>query len=70
MTVPATKAPATPAPATPVGSDVLHNEQHSRLTTADIAKAVARHKREHPNQTPTPAVPKNRPVPQKTTPRG
>ena len=28
-------------------TEVLHNEQHSRLTTEEIAKAVARHNREH-----------------------
>lgn len=51
-------------PATPTTSDVLHSEGHSRLTVEDIAKAVARHQREHPNQA------ANRPAkPPKTTPR-
>ncbi|HEY1501066.1 MAG TPA: hypothetical protein VGF88_15930 [Acidobacteriaceae bacterium] len=62
MTVPGTMAPAT--------NDVLHPQNHSRLTTADIAKAVARHKREHPNQVSAPPVPPAKPLPQKTTPRG
>jgi hypothetical protein len=52
----------------PSPNEILHSE-HSRLTTADIAKAVARHKREHPKQAVTPVLPA-RPVPQKTTPRG
>ncbi|HLK68653.1 MAG TPA: hypothetical protein VKU19_34720 [Bryobacteraceae bacterium] len=28
-------------------SDVLHNENHSKLSAEEIAKAVARHKRDH-----------------------
>ena len=28
-------------------TEVLHNEHHSRLTAEEIAKAVARHNREH-----------------------
>ncbi|HEX4309184.1 MAG TPA: hypothetical protein VHZ25_04100 [Acidobacteriaceae bacterium] len=62
MTVPGTIAPTT--------NDVLHSQNHARLTTADIAKAVARHKREHPNQVIAPHVPLAKPIPQKTTPRG
>jgi hypothetical protein len=62
MTVPGTTAPAT--------NDVLHSQNHSHLTTADIAKAVARHKREHPNQVVASPVPPARGIPQKTTPRG
>jgi hypothetical protein len=62
MTIPGTSAPTT--------NDVLHSQNHSRLTTADIAKAVARHKREHPHQVVVPPVPSARPIPQKTTPRG
>jgi len=70
MTVPSTNTPvASPAP-NPVRSDVLHNEQHSRLSVQEIAKAVARHKREHPTQTVAPLAAKGRPIPQKTTPRG
>jgi hypothetical protein len=61
MTTPATSNTPTTTP-TPVPGDVLHNENHSRLTTQDIAKAVARYHREHPNQAP-------RVKPQKTTPR-
>jgi hypothetical protein len=53
----------------PSPNEILHSE-HSRLTTADIAKAVARHKREHPNQVAAAPVPPVRPRPQKTTPRG
>jgi hypothetical protein len=33
-------------------SDVLHSQQHTRLSTAEIAKAVARHKRDHPERNP------------------
>jgi hypothetical protein len=59
-----TSTPSNPtSTATPVAADVLQSDHHSHFTTAEIAKAVARHKREHPNQTP-------RPRPQKTTPRG
>ncbi|HEY1493537.1 MAG TPA: hypothetical protein VGF49_03305 [Candidatus Solibacter sp.] len=28
-------------------TEVLHNEHHSRLSAEEIAKAVARHNREH-----------------------
>ena len=28
-------------------TEVLHNESHSRLSAEEIAKAVARHNREH-----------------------
>ena len=41
---------ADPEKKTPVVSDVLHSEGHSKLSAEEIAKAVARHKREHPNQ--------------------
>ena len=61
MTTPATSNTPTTTPP-PVAGDVLHNENHSRFTTEDIAKAVARHNREHPNQAP-------HVKPQKTTPR-
>lgn len=43
MAVPETKD-------TSVTSDVLHFEDHSRLTPEEIAKAVARHRREHPQE--------------------
>jgi hypothetical protein len=33
---------------TSVKNDVLHFEAHSRLSAEEIAKAVARHRREHP----------------------
>ncbi|HEX4039406.1 MAG TPA: hypothetical protein VHX37_15210 [Acidobacteriaceae bacterium] len=55
-----TANPSIPANATP--GDVLQSDHHSHFTTQQIAKAVARHKREHPSQTPPPS-------PQKTTPR-
>jgi hypothetical protein len=32
--------------------EVLHSESHSHLTAQEIAKAVARHKREHRDQPP------------------
>lgn len=51
-------------PATPsVPTDVLQSDHHSRFTTEDIAKAVARHKREHPTE----VVAARKP--QKTTPQ-
>ena len=31
-----------------VADDVLHNPDHSKLTTEEIAKAVAHHKKNHP----------------------
>ncbi len=57
--------PVTPAKAAtpPVVSDVLQSDHHSHFTTQEIAKAVARHQREHPAQTPRNLKP------QKTTPR-
>jgi hypothetical protein len=33
-----------------VGSDVLHSTNHSKLSAEEIAKAVARHNREHKGQ--------------------
>ena len=30
-----------------IAKDVLHNEEHSRLTQEEIAKAVAHHKKRH-----------------------
>jgi len=30
-----------------IAKDVLHNENHSRLTPEEIAKAVAHHKKRH-----------------------
>lgn len=50
-------------PISPVPDDVLHSEGHSHLSAEEIAKAVARHQREHPNQ----ASNRNR-KPPKTTP--
>jgi hypothetical protein len=38
-------------PATPsIPGDVLQSDHHTRFTVQEIAKAVARHKREHPNE--------------------
>jgi hypothetical protein len=48
---------------TPFAGDVLHSDGHSRLSPEEIAKAVARHHREHPNQATNRAV-----KPQKTSP--
>lgn len=70
MTVPSTTPTISPAPAVPLPSapavlppsEVLHSEHHSRLTVEDIAKAVARHQREHPGAA-------RNARPQKTTPR-
>lgn len=31
----------------PIADDVLHSENHSRLTAEEIAKAVAHHNRHH-----------------------
>ena len=50
-----------PAPPSLPG-DVLQSDHHSHFTTQEIAKAVERHKREHPNEGITRK-------PQKTTPR-
>ena len=54
----------TPAKPDPVKSDVLQSDHHSHFSVEDIAKAVARHNREHPNQ-----MVNRGPKPQKTTPR-
>lgn len=32
----------------PIANDVLHNPDHSKLTPEEIAKAVAHHKKHHP----------------------
>lgn len=55
----------TPATANPVKTDVLQSDHHSHFSPEEIAKAVARHNREHPNQLAVNRAPK----PQKTTPR-
>lgn len=31
-----------------ITNDVLHNPEHSKLTSEEIAKAVAHHKKHHP----------------------
>lgn len=61
MTTPA--KPSTLAPAPAATTDVLQSDHHSHFTTEEIARAVARHQREHPG----PASRAARP--QKTTPR-
>jgi hypothetical protein len=44
-------------------SEVLHSEQHSKLSAEEIAKAVARHNREHPAAKAVNAAPKaNKPT--------
>ena len=48
----------------PVNGDVLQSDHRSRLTTQDIAKAVARHQREHPTKAAAGAA-----KAQKTSPR-
>ena len=35
-----------------VESDVLHNENHSKLTAEEIAKALAHHKKRHHDEQP------------------
>ena len=35
-------------PTSPFSSDVLHGDGHSKLSQEEIAKARARHQREHP----------------------
>lgn len=53
----------TPEKTNSVTEDVLHPQTHTRLSAEEIAKAVARHNREHPKG----AVRAQKP--QKTTPR-
>ncbi|MDR3740517.1 MAG: hypothetical protein P4L40_15995 [Terracidiphilus sp.] len=38
-----------------IESDVLHNENHSKLTSEEIAKALAHHKKHHHDDQPAPA---------------
>jgi len=42
--------PATTPATNPSKSDVLHSTEQAHLTAEEIAKAVARHQREHPHQ--------------------
>jgi len=49
----------------PYSSDVPHGDGHSKLSQEEIAKAVARHQREHPGSRTKNAPTKH----QKTTPR-
>jgi hypothetical protein len=53
--------PTTPMTANPYKSDVIQSSSHAHLTPEQIARAVARHQREHPNKTRQPM---------KTAPRG
>ena len=47
--------PTPPNPAqSPVKSDVLQASPHQPLSAEAVAKAVARHKREHPGNKPAP----------------
>ncbi len=39
-----------------VASDVLHNENHSKLSAEEIAKALAHHKKHHHDEQPAPAA--------------
>lgn len=41
-----------------IGDDVLRNPDHSRLTQEEIAKAVAHHKKHHPEGNPQNPPPK------------
>jgi hypothetical protein len=50
--------PPNPTP-TPQPTDVLHGEPHPPLSAEAVAKALARHKREHPEKA-APAKPKKR----------
>lgn len=48
-----------------IANDVLHNPEHSKLTSEEIAKALAHHKKHHPegtqqNQPPKPNAGKRR----------
>lgn len=45
-------------PAASVASDVLHFENHSRLTPEEIAKALAHHKKHHHDEPPASSAPK------------
>ena len=33
-----------------IGNDVLHSDNHSKLTPEEIAKAVAHHQKHHPEE--------------------
>ncbi len=52
-------------PTGPFSSDVLHGDGHSKLSREEVAKAVARHQREHPGSRAKNAAAKDR----KTAPR-
>lgn len=41
-----------------VPNDVLHNPEHSKLTSEEIAKALAHHKKHHPEGARQNAAPK------------
>lgn len=56
---------STIAPTTSLSSDVLHNQNHQQLSQEAIAKALARHQREHPSGRRTSSAAN----PQKTAPR-
>ncbi len=50
--------------ATPI-SDVLHPEKHSKLSDEEIAKAVARHNKHHPEGKAGDTAPKSNKAPKK-----
>lgn len=54
---------STPAKPDPIKSDVLHSEQHSHLSAEEIARAVARHNREHRREPGTPKPPQKNKAP-------
>lgn len=41
-----------------IADDVLRNPEHSKLTSEEIAKAIAHHKKHHPEGTPQNLSPK------------
>lgn len=41
-----------------IAKDVLHNEDHSRLTQEEVAKAIAHHKKKHHPEQEQKAAPK------------
>lgn len=47
-----------PAEPTPAKDDLIHGEPHAPLSAEAVAKALARHKREHPPEKSVPTKPK------------
>jgi len=52
--------PTQPTPSTPVKSDVLQAGPHAPLSAEVVAKALARHKRQHPDGKANQPKPKKR----------